>query len=118
LLGPWFTVLVFGDALPAGVEDDDGLLRWTAVGPLCDERGRAALAHQLGQTLDGQAWLLRPDQHVMAAATPETRDPQAVQAWISAALDAPVACPESLPEARGLYRSTGGASHAAIPATA
>ena len=118
LLGPWFTVLVFGDALPAGVEDDDGLLRWAAVGPLCDERGRAALAHQLGQTLDGQAWLLRPDQHVMAAATPETRDPQAVQAWISAALDAPGACPESLPEARGLYRSTGGASHAAIPATA
>ncbi len=118
LLGPWFTVLVFGDALPPGAQDGDGLVRWVAVGPLCDERGRAALAHQLGQTLDGEAWLLRPDQHVMAAATPETGDPEAMLAWVAAALDAPGACPEPLPEARGLYRSTGGANHAAIPATA
>ncbi|QKH39422.1 FAD-dependent monooxygenase [Achromobacter pestifer] len=117
LLGPWFTVLVFGNALPAAAKDDDGLLRWVAVGPLCDERGRAALAHQLGQTLDGQAWLLRPDQHVMAAAQPENGDPEAVRAWISEALDPACACPESQPETRGLYRSTGGASHAAIPAT-
>ncbi|CAB3927805.1 hypothetical protein LMG26858_06081 [Achromobacter anxifer] len=118
MLGPWFTVLVFGDALPASAQDDAGLVRWVAVGPLCDERGRAALAHQLGLALDGQAWLLRPDQHVMAAATPETNDPAAVLAWIAAALDAAGACSEPLPEARGLYRSTGGASHAAIPATA
>ncbi|MDT4833472.1 3-(3-hydroxy-phenyl)propionate/3-hydroxycinnamic acid hydroxylase [compost metagenome] len=118
LLGPWFTVLVFGNALPPGAQDGDGLVRWVTVGPLCDERGQAALAHQLGQALDGQAWLLRPDQHVMAAATPETGDPEAVLAWVAAALDASGACPEPLPEARGLYRSTGGASHAAIPATA
>jgi 3-(3-hydroxy-phenyl)propionate hydroxylase len=118
LLGPWFTVLVFGDALPACAQGDADFVRWVAVGPLCDERGRAALAHQLGLAMDGQAWLLRPDQHVMAAATPETNDPATVQAWIAVALDAADACSEPLPEARGLYRSTGGASHAAIPATA
>ena len=55
LLGPWFTVLVFGDALPPdakGATHADGRMRWVAVGPLCDARGRAALAHQLGVALD------------------------------------------------------------------
>jgi 3-(3-hydroxy-phenyl)propionate hydroxylase len=122
LLGPWFTVLVFGDALPPGAPgaaDGGSLVDWVAVGPLCDERGRAALAHQLGLALDGQAWLLRPDQHVMAAAAPDALGADEPQAWVAAALGDPRrACPASFPEAGGLLPLTGGARDVAIPATA
>ncbi|CAB3629346.1 FAD-dependent oxidoreductase [Achromobacter pestifer] len=118
LLGPWFTVLVFGDTLPSDVQAQErsgALVNWVAVGPLCDERGRAALAHRLGLTMNGEAWLLRPDQHLMAAGTP---GPSAAQAWIAAALgESGGACPESFPEADGLLPAIGGAAHAAIPAT-
>lgn len=121
--GPWFTVLVFGDALPAGApagQDQDALVKWVAVGPLCDERGRAALAHQLGVALDGQAWLLRPDQHVMAASAPEVQDPDALLAWVAEALGRASALSssfQSFPEASSLPKF-GDASHVAFSATA
>ena len=73
LLGPWFTALYFGDALPEEAKTQDHpLLRWVAVGPHCDAAGREALLRQLGAALDEdgrsgpQTWLVRPDQHVMA----------------------------------------------------
>lgn len=118
LLGTWFTVLVFADALPPDVRDD-ALLRWVAVGPLCDARGRDALAHQLGQSMDGSAWLLRPDQHVMAAGGPQALAPATLAAWVSDALrPAGADGIDSQPEAAGLPHANGDARHAAIPATA
>ena len=119
LLGPWFTVLVFDDALPAGMAGahDDALLRWVAVGSWCDARGRAALAHQLGQAMDGGAWLLRPDHHVMAVSDAQTLAPAAITDWVDAALRPPCAHAEFLPEAGGLPHISEGAIHAALPAT-
>lgn len=124
LLGPWFTVLVFADALPPDVPcaiEDDPLVRWIAVGPHCDARGRAALAHQLGLAMDGQTWLVRPDQHVMAAHAPKTLTPAEASARVHAALRtscADSADPTPIPEASGLLHATGDARHAAVPATA
>lgn len=73
LLGPWFTALHFGDALPEEARaQSHPLLRWVAVGPHCDTAGREALLRQLGAMQDeaagngAQTWLVRPDQHVMA----------------------------------------------------
>ncbi|HGN0628962.1 TPA: hypothetical protein ACKRM8_006313, partial [Pseudomonas aeruginosa] len=118
LLGPWFTVLVFADALPPDVRDD-ALLRWVAVGPLCDARGRDALAHQLGQSMDGSAWLLRPDQHIMAAGGPQALPSATLAAWVADALrPAGADGIDSQPEAAGLPHTNGDARHAAIPATA
>ncbi len=121
LLGPWFTVLVFADALPAdapAAADADPLLRWVAVGPLCDARGRAALAQQLGLALAGETWLVRPDQHVMAALSPQTLTAVEAAAWVDAALGVPrAAAPAPTPASRRRLHATG-ARHAAIPATA
>jgi 3-(3-hydroxy-phenyl)propionate hydroxylase len=89
------------------------------VGPLCDARGRDALAHQLGQSMDGSAWLLRPDQHVMAAGGPQALAPATLAAWVSDALrPAGADGIDSQPEAAGLAHANGDARHAAIPATA
>ena len=69
LLGPWFTALVFGDPVPDIPEPaaDDALLRRVTVGAHCDAEGREALRRQLGVEMNGEVWLIRPDQHVMAA---------------------------------------------------
>jgi len=65
LLGPWFTLLVFGDRAPQALRHP--LLQVVAVGPHCDTAGRAALLRQLGvDAVGGEAWLIRPDQHVAA----------------------------------------------------
>ena len=46
---------------------DDALLRRVTVGAHCDAEGREALRRQLGVEMNGEVWLIRPDQHVMAA---------------------------------------------------
>jgi len=128
LLGRWFTALVFDETLPpalAAAHDMDGLLDWVAVGPHCDAAGRAALARQLGVAMDGGIWLLRPDRHVLAVGTAaEHGTPATVRAWIDGALQARYA-PSSGSTSAGTSalachpaHSTGGAFHAAIPATA
>ncbi len=66
LLGPWFTLLVFGDRLPRSLASlNHPLLSVALAAPACDGQARAALVRQLGVTADsGEAWLIRPDQHV------------------------------------------------------
>ncbi|MEJ8850950.1 FAD-dependent oxidoreductase [Variovorax rhizosphaerae] len=62
LLGPWFTLLCFSDRAVACAHP---LVKAVAVDPHCDAAGRAALQRQLGVPPDGgQAWLIRPDQHI------------------------------------------------------
>ena len=68
----------------------------------------------------GQAWLLRPDQHVMAASAPEVQDPDALLAWVAEALGRASALSssfQSFPEASSLPKF-GDASHVAFSATA
>ncbi len=66
LLGPWFTVLVFGNELPRE-RPGHPLLHWVALTAHCDEEGRMALERQLcARADDGALWLIRPDHHVMA----------------------------------------------------
>jgi 3-(3-hydroxy-phenyl)propionate hydroxylase len=66
LLGPWFTLLVFGDRLPRALAAvGHPLLSVALVEPACDGLARAALLRQLGVGADsGECWLIRPDQHV------------------------------------------------------
>jgi len=86
LLGPWFTALVFADHLPAAVHDTP-LLSWVAVGAHCDAQGRAALARQLGVQVQGEVWLIRPDQHVLATWGALSADLHAkIEACVRAAL--------------------------------
>jgi 3-(3-hydroxy-phenyl)propionate hydroxylase len=62
LLGPWFTLLSFATTGPA---QPHLLVRVVAVAGHCDDAGRAALLRQLGVSADGgEAWLIRPDQHI------------------------------------------------------
>ena len=64
LLGPWFTLLVFSDAVEADAAAHP-LLKVVAVAAHCDAGGRAALSRQLGvDASSGDAWLIRPDQHI------------------------------------------------------
>ena len=64
LLGTWFTLLVFGDAVEADAVAHP-LLKVVAVAAHCDAGGRAALVRQLGvDASSGEAWLIRPDQHI------------------------------------------------------
>ena len=90
LLGPWFTALVFGDPVPDIPEPaaDDALLRRVTVGAHCDAEGREALRRQLGVEMNGEVWLIRPDQHVMAAvdAAASGQAGAALPDWIAAAL--------------------------------
>ncbi|MBR8652059.1 FAD-dependent oxidoreductase [Achromobacter sp. Marseille-Q0513] len=90
LLGPWFTALVFSEHVPPVPEptDDGALLRRVAVGAHCDAEGREALRRQLGVEMDGEVWLIRPDQHVMAAidAAASGQADAALPDWIAAAL--------------------------------
>jgi len=66
LLGPWFTVIVFGNEVPAALAAlRHPLLQVALVGPACDELARDALQRQLGVAAgSGDAWLVRPDQHI------------------------------------------------------
>jgi 3-(3-hydroxy-phenyl)propionate hydroxylase len=121
LLGPWFTVLVFGEALPpeaAVATHADARVHWVAVGPLCDARGRAALAHQLGLALDGATWLVRPDQHLMAAGDAQAFPPAQITTWIDAALGRADGPTFPTAPAHGLRHSPGDSLHAALTATA
>ncbi|WP_218510752.1 FAD-dependent oxidoreductase [Variovorax sp. dw_308] len=62
LLGPWFTLLCFSGSAAACAHP---LVKVVAVDPHCDAAGRAALQRQLGVPAGGgQAWLVRPDQHI------------------------------------------------------
>ena len=86
----WFTALVFGDPVPDIPEPaaDDALLRRVTVGAHCDAEGREALRRQLGVEMNGEVWLIRPDQHVMAAvdAAASGQAGAALPDWIAAAL--------------------------------
>jgi len=101
LLGPWFTALVMTDALPQRLPSHP-LLRWVAVDQYCDDEGRAALSRQLDvNTTDGSIWLIRPDQHVMAAG--DAISPDALVQHLVNALS---------------HSKTESASHANVPTTA
>ena len=67
---------------------DDALLRRVTVGAHCDAEGREALRRQLGVEMNGEVWLIRPDQHVMAAvdAAASGQAGAALPDWIAAAL--------------------------------
>ena len=58
------------------------------VGAHCDAEGREALRRQLGVEMNGEVWLIRPDQHVMAAvdAAASGQAGAALPDWIAAAL--------------------------------
>lgn len=119
LLGPWFTALVFADELPGGVAAADGaLLQWAAVGGHCDVEGRAALARQLGTAMDGDIWLIRPDQHIQAVvpAGSAARAASDLPAWVRQALSCDAA--DAGRRADISLIPTGGRAHAAIAATA
>jgi len=101
LLGPWFTALVFADALPADARKDDALLSWVGVAAHCDAHGRLALARQLGVQMQGEVWLVRPDQYVLCHWA-QDRVPTELAAWVRAvlAMDAPSAHACTAPIAR------------------
>lgn len=86
LLGPWFTLLVFGDQLPPALTAvRHPLLTVAFLAPACDAQARAALERQLGVGADsGEAWLIRPDQHV--ATRLAHQEPALVQSLLAAAL--------------------------------
>ena len=119
LLGPWFTALVFGDPVPDIPEPaaDDALLRRVTVGAHCDAEGREALRRQLGVEMNGEVWLIRPDQHVMAAvdAAASGQAGAALPDWIAAALY-PCAHPAS-PDAHS-PSNAGAHAHAPVAAAA
>ncbi len=84
VLGPWFTVLAMTDVLPKPLPSHPQL-KWVALDQHCDDEGRATVARQLGvNTTDGSAWLIRPDQHVMAAGIEVS--PDAIATWLVSAL--------------------------------
>lgn len=87
LLGPWFTLLVFGDRLPQALASvQHPLLSIAFIAPACDEAARAALMRQLGVGADsGECWLVRPDQHV--ATRLAHLHPELVPALLAGALD-------------------------------
>ncbi|WZB73469.1 hypothetical protein WJ968_13170 [Achromobacter xylosoxidans] len=83
---PWFSATTYRP--PRNRYDDNALLRRVAVGVHCDAEGREALRRQLGVEMNGEVWLIRPDQHVMAAvdAAASGQAGAALPDWIAAAL--------------------------------
>lgn len=93
LLGPWFTLLVFADEPAPPLQGlAHPLLKVVRVAPACDAPARSALARQLGVAADGgEAWLVRPDQHV--ATRQAHLQPGQVADLLASALGHPVSLP-------------------------
>ena len=85
---PWSSATPYRTSRPAA---DDALLRRVTVGAHCDAEGREALRRQLGVEMNGEVWLIRPDQHVMAAvdAAASGQAGAALPDWIAAARSTP-----------------------------
>ena len=95
---------------------DDALLRRVTVGAHCDAEGREALRRQLGVEMNGEVWLIRPDQHVMAAvdAAASGQAGAALPDWIAAALSLR---PPASPDAHS-PSNAGAHAHAPVAAAA